>query len=370
MSTNTNGTRARGTGSLKLVDGVYHARYYSNGKRHHESTKTGDLATAEKWLRKRLKAADTPQFLAPDARRLKYEDLVALLLADYARKGNRSKIAHALGHLADAFAGWSALRIDTLAIERYAAARRKTATVGTVNRELSLLRRMFNLAAEKKLLPRDALPTIKLGNEAGNVRQGFVEVADIDGFLGALRQRDSIAADAAELAFLTCLRRGNCLALTWPLFHLDVVDGHVIGGELRLPATMTKNKTGLVVPLSGRLLALVDRRWQARAAASPYLFHRDGVPVVDFRPVWKAATQEVGRSGLLFHDLRRSGARALRRLGVDELTIMTLGGWKTRGMFQRYSIVDSTDVAEALGKLDAALAAPGPAKVTPLRRRG
>ena len=49
---------------------------------------------------------------------------------------------------------------------------------------------------------------------------------------------------------------------------------------------------------------------------------------------------------------------------------MTLGGWKARGMFQRYSIVDSTDVSEALAKLDAALATPGPAKVAPLRRRG
>ena len=71
----------------------------------------------------------------------------------------------------------------------------------------------------------------------------------------------------------------------------------------------------------------------------------------------------------MFHDLRRSGARALRRLGVDELTIMALGGWKTRSMFARYSIVDTQDLADAQAKLNAALAAPGPRKVRPLRRR-
>lgn len=71
--------------------------------------------------------------------------------------------------------------------------------------------------------------------------------------------------------------------------------------------------------------------------------------------------------GFLFHDLRRSGARALRQLGVDELTIMALGGWKTRSMFARYSIVDSTDLADAQAKLDAALAHAGTPKVTALR---
>jgi hypothetical protein len=46
--------------------------------------------------------------------------------------------------------------------------------------------------------------------------------------------------------------------------------------------------------------------------------------------------------------------RALRRAGVDELTIMALGGWRTRSMFARYSITDSADLVEAQAKLNAA----------------
>ena len=34
--------------------------------------------------------------------------------------------------------------------------------------------------------------------------------------------------------------------------------------------------------------------------------------------------------GLIFHDLRRTGARNLRRLGVSEGVIMQIGGWRTR----------------------------------------
>ena len=58
----------------------------------------------------------------------------------------------------------------------------------------------------------------------------------------------------------------------------------------------------------------------------------------------------------------------LRRAGIDELTIMRLGGWKTRSMFERYAIVDSSDLTEAQQKLDAMRAAPGRRKVVALRR--
>jgi hypothetical protein len=56
--------------------------------------------------------------------------------------------------------------------------------------------------------------------------------------------------------------------------------------------------------------------------------------------------------GLLIQDLRRTGCRNLRRLGVHEKTIMKIGGWKTRSVFDRYNIVDEKDLAEAAAKLD------------------
>jgi hypothetical protein len=56
--------------------------------------------------------------------------------------------------------------------------------------------------------------------------------------------------------------------------------------------------------------------------------------------------------GLLIHDLRRTGRRNLRRLGVHEKTIMKIGGWKTRSVFDRYNIVDEKDLADAAAKLD------------------
>jgi integrase len=365
---NANGTRPRGTGSLKLVNGTWFARYYSNGTRHHESTHTADKDAAERWLRRRLKTADTGGHVTPDAKRLRVNDLLQLVADDYRRKGNKSRIKYRAKHLRDHFAGWRAMHVTTVKVEEYADERREMhgAAVATVNRELALLRRGFSLAVDKRMLPADMRPIIRTAPE-DNVRQGFLEISDLDPFLDALRRRDPAVADVVAVAFLTCLRRANVLGLTWDRFAFEFAPAstRIVGGELRLPGTATKNKKPLTLPLTGRLLDVVARRYDLRRG--PHVFQRgDGRAVRRFVAVWRDATAEVGRPGFLFHDLRRSGARALRQLGVDELTIMALGGWKTRSMFARYSIVDTADLADAQSRLDAALANPGTPKVTAL----
>jgi integrase len=166
--------------------------------------------------------------------------------------------------------------------------------------------------------------------------------------LSQLRERDEPAvADAAEFAYLTCLRRGNALGAVWPWFSLRVEHDQVVGGSVRLPGAVTKNKRPLALALTGQLLALVARRWAFRVPESPYVFHRSGRRLVRFDTAWDAASEAVGLPGLLFHDLRRSGARNCRRAGVGEDVIQRIGGWKTASMFKRYNIVDERDLADA-----------------------
>jgi integrase len=146
---------------------------------------------------------------------------------------------------------------------------------------------------------------------------------------------------------LTLARRGNVLGALWAWFTLEIEGGEVTGGVLRVPGAVTKNGKPLAVPLSGPLLEVIGRRWAVRAAACPHVFHRGGRAIVSFDGTWRAAAAEVGLAGVLFHDLRRSGARNLRRAGVAEDVIMRLGGCRTRSMFSRYSIVDEQDLADA-----------------------
>jgi hypothetical protein len=56
--------------------------------------------------------------------------------------------------------------------------------------------------------------------------------------------------------------------------------------------------------------------------------------------------------GLLLHDLRGSGVRNLIRSGVPRRIAMKISGHLTECTFKRYNIVDSTDLHEAMAKVE------------------
>jgi integrase len=74
--------------------------------------------------------------------------------------------------------------------------------------------------------------------------------------------------------------------------------------------------------------------------------------VRDFRNAWENLCTAAGVPGLLFHDMRRTAARNLRKAGVAEGVIMRVGGWKTRSVFERYNIIDQADIRDAMEKLE------------------
>jgi integrase len=359
--------RPRLTGSLRLRRRVWWARYYHNGELVEVSTKQTDKAKAAKVLREKLRTADTPRFVAPAAERVTFEDLCQLIRQDYVEKGNRSDIGTELTHLAEAFAGQTAMSITTKAVKDYVAQRlQERGARATINRELAALRRMFHLAMGDGLVP--SMPTISTPKE-NNVREGFLDPPEFAALLAALRIEDPDVADLTEFAYRTVLRRGNVVGAVWPWFTLKVEAGHVGGGSMRVPGTATKNKKPLSLPLQGDLLALIDRRWKLRVPTCAYVFHHAGVPLRRFDDAWRRAAAAIGQPTLLFHDLRRSSARTLRRRKVDQQTIMRMGGWKTPSMFTRYSIVDEQDLADAQAQLDIALGTSVPPTIVPLRRK-
>ncbi|MGB9472886.1 MAG: hypothetical protein WBQ59_26315, partial [Candidatus Acidiferrum sp.] len=56
-------------------------------------------------------------------------------------------------------------------------------------------------------------------------------------------------------------------------------------------------------------------------------------------------------TGLIIHDLRRSSIKNLMKAGVPEMVAMSISGHKTRAVFDRYHIVDTEDVVEAMRRV-------------------
>ena len=76
-----------------------------------------------------------------------------------------------------------------------------------------------------------------------------------------------------------------------------------------------------------------------------------GKCIKDFRGAWEKATKAAGVPDLLFHDLRRSAVRRLRKRGIHTATAMQITGHLTRVVFDEYDQASPADVAEAAEKL-------------------
>ena len=121
---------------------------------------------------------------------------------------------------------------------------------------------------------------------------------------------------------------------------------------IRLDPGTTKNRDGREVTMTRRVQELMKLCVFGKQPDDFVFTRSNGTPVRDFRGTWEKACERAAVPDLLFHDLRRTAARNLRKAGVAEGVIMKIGGWRTRSVFERYAIVSQADIADAIGKLE------------------
>ena len=288
---------------------------------------------------------------------LTFDDLAQALLADYQINGRRSlrSARLSISHLRKFFGFDRAVDITTDRIKAYAADRQKAkAANASINRELAALKRMFSLAVEDGRLSHSPyIPTL----EEDNTRQGFVDHA---AFVSLRANLSEYLQDPIAFLYLSGWRLGEMKTLEWR-------DVDLAGKVLHLRPEISKNKDGRLLPLSGELLEILDRAHAKRRPDCPFVFHRDGEPIGDFRKAWSAACRAAGLHPILVHDLRRTAVRNMVRAGIPDRVAMTLSGHKTRNIFDRYNIVSEADLERATALLQRHLSAqPQTPKVKPL----
>jgi integrase len=345
---------------------VYWIRYSVDGKRHRESSESGDIRKAEKLLAKREAELGLGAFVAPDVKRTTFDNLAQIIRDDYRVNGRKSAatLETQLHRLAAAFSGARATSITPDRLTAYVRQRLDEGAAGaTVRNELNALRRSMRLAKRMgKLTHVPDFPTVRIADP----RAGFFER---EAFAAVLAQLPAALRAPIEFAYLTGWRTpSEVLPLGWTQVDFDA-------GVVRLEVGTTKNRKGRTFPFAAlpalrelleRQRTIVTTLERQLGRVIPHVFVREnGERIRDFYTAWKSActrasVEHRGAMGVVRfpelvgrvpHDFRRTAVRNLVRAGVPERVAMQLTGHKTRAVFDRYDIVSERDLSEGVEKL-------------------
>jgi integrase len=218
------------------------------------------------------------------------------------------------------------------------------------DRYRSVLQAAVNTYNEGLGLPSITIRAIEFDNQ----RNRFLSLADRDRLISCYAAH--VQPIATMLAFQGP-RTQEALQAQWGIDGVDLDRG-----TIHLPRT----KTGLprTIAVHARVDAVLRPIWEERGRptrghvflnrlGNPYTDTRD-LPVQGGNPISRAhatACRRAGISEFTVHDWRHHWASHCVMAGVDLVTLMRLGGWKSLRMVQRYATVDVTHMAAAVAKL-------------------
>jgi integrase len=238
-------------------------------------------------------------------------------------------------------------------VERYKIERREKVSGATVNRELALLRHLFNIAIDEGYTRENPARRVKMFKEQKCKRRSFVySEYELQALVNAAAPH--LRAILA-VAIGTGLRKGDLLGLRWNQVDFE----HNV-----ITLFMQKTEEAIEIPMLPMVRDVLLRLREA-AGQAPYVFiDGGGKKIIDIRTAFAGAIDRagLGARGYTFHDIRRTFATMLFNRGVHLTKIQRLLGHTSVLTTERYLGVKFEETALAIAVLNIpalqALAAP------------
>ena len=298
----------------KRYRGVLEARNFEQAKQ--AAQKVWD----DEWNRKY-----DPEPLAPEE--VLFSDFVTDVYLPWSQihKGSYDDDVRITSILTAFFKGKTLREIRPAMIEQFKARRIGAGRApATVNRELSVVSKIFTMAARHEKVdanPCQGVERFALDNE----RVRYLTEDEEQRLFKAMGDNAQLK-DIVTVALHTGMRRGEIFNLKW--FDLDFDRGvmHV---------RKTKTKLNRVVPMNARVRDVFNR--QKRSSEFVFTSEKTGGRLMDVKKSFNSARLEAGIPDFQLRDLRHSCATRLSDKGEELVTVAEILGHTDIRMTKRYS---------------------------------
>lgn len=363
------GKRSYGEGSVYLRGNTWWYKFYFDGQKIERSSGSKDREVALNELK--IAKGELAKGGVPTAvfGKTRFGRLAELIINDYKIKQRKTlnKVRERLNNdLGPYFGRLRAKDITSERISRYIELQLdRGKSPATINRQLSILKRMFKLGKRQTPPLVQSVPYIpKL--EEDNVREDFLTDDD---YVNLLQEAVDYLKPVITFAYWYGWRKEEILGLTWDKVDLE-------HGTVRLERGRSKSRKAREIPLFPDVLEMLVQVWNDQQALAltyksetgndlqtEYVFTRlkgsikireqkgEEIHYLDriksHYGAWRVACKKIGREGAWLHDFRRTAARNMVRMGIPQVIAMEITGHKTREIFDRYNIVDIADLQVA-----------------------
>jgi excisionase family DNA binding protein len=273
---------------------------------------------------------------------MRFARLAELYLDEHAKatkKSWRTDFYALKSHLTPYFGNLRLEDITPLVVEKYRTKRLRAVSESSTNREMALLKVMFNLAIDWGFASENPLRKVKMFSEKDNLKERV------------LTEEEETRLRAASAPHLRLIITG-LLATGARISELMALRRSAVDLERRtILLTKTKSGRNRVIPINAQLhevlTALKARSKGERVFAGP-----EGEPVASVRRAFVSACRRAGLKGVRMHDLRHTFATRLVRRGVDIITVRDLLGHSSVKLTERYTHSNEEQKREAVRRLE------------------
>jgi integrase len=234
------------------------------------------------------------------------------------------------------------MQINSSIIRKYRQERSQAKTLkpATVNRDLSVLRRILYWSIEEGYLAANPLGRLRMERERRTKRQ----------VLSLREEQLLLAAAPAHLqriilcALHTGMRRGEILQQRWEDIDFDNRILHVTHSK-------TPEGEAREVPLTNRLYELLHANRQPRGPVFTY----EGDSLKNFKTAWASSLRRSGIRHVRFHDLRHTANTRMMLAGVLQEVRREIVGHssqRSRDVNDRYVQIELPEKRDAIRKLE------------------